>query len=286
MSAIVVNSFTIPNYNGGGSTASIRIYADKPFLTSDGVRIFKSKAGGSIWYKSVSCTVAGTVITVPQITIDSTTDSDNPDATYTGLIFDSSGIQRDYVFKNWSVPTSLGTPITFAQLVAHNSAAVLNTPGLTYTQEQTIALLAGYYPLASLLRSQTVADQLWDSGDSGNTALSVTVEASGRYEFRAMLYVDCAGSADFFAKIGGTSTDTNIIVEYLARNTSGVLQSGSRQSVRTTGIILGTSGVVEIRGTTEINAGGTFLIYAGQSVFDASATTLLRGSSLILTKTN
>lgn len=283
MSAIVVNSFTIPNYNGGGSTANIRIYADKSFLTSDGVRIFKSKAGGSIWYKSVSCTVAGTVITVPQITIDSTTDSDNPDATYTGVIFDSSGIQRDYVFKHWSVPTSLGTPISFAQLVAHNSAAVLNTPGLTYTQEQ---IIAGFYPLASLLRSQTVADQQWDSGDSSNTSLSVQVEASGRYEFRAMLYVDCAGSADFFAKIGGTSTDSNIIVEYLARNTSGVLQSGSRQAVRTTGIILGTSGVVEIRGSTEINAGGTFLIYAGQSVFDASATKLLRGSSLILTKTN
>lgn len=142
MSAITVSATAHPNYHGGGATATVKIFCDRSFLASDGTRVWKSRLGGPVWYLIIPCTVAGTTLNIPSFTIDSTEDSDNPKATFSALLYNSSGNQVDVLFKKWHVPSSLGSSISFAQLVAFNAQPVSYKPGLGYTQEQVNAIVA------------------------------------------------------------------------------------------------------------------------------------------------
>jgi hypothetical protein len=108
--SITVSQLVQPNYQGGGSTATLRIYADKEFVASDNVRVFKGTVGTRVWYKSVSCTVSGTTLTIPQFTIDSTTNSSVPTATYTFVLYDSSGRLVETLFNKFQVPYTLERP--------------------------------------------------------------------------------------------------------------------------------------------------------------------------------
>lgn len=140
---ITITQTTVPDYQGVGSTATLRIYADKSFLTSDGDRINKSKVGGAVWYKDVACTVGGRVLTIPTFTIDSTTDSNVPTAKYSAAILDANGAISDPdFFKHFYVPHDLGSPLTFAMLFSVNQETVAHRPGQTYTQEQINTIVA------------------------------------------------------------------------------------------------------------------------------------------------
>ncbi len=141
MSQIQINSFTIPNYHGSGSSAEIRIFANQDFLTSDGVRINKQKPGGSVWYKSITCSVAGAVVTVPSFTIDSNTDSNRPHGTYTAVLYDANGSRKDDVFKKWQVPHDLGVSIGFDDLVNYNEETHIFSDDETYSRTAINALL-------------------------------------------------------------------------------------------------------------------------------------------------
>ena len=69
----------------GGSTAPLRIYATKTFVTSDGTTIIGGTTSG--FYKTITCTVSGSTVTCPQFTIDSTTDSSLPTVKYVADLY-------------------------------------------------------------------------------------------------------------------------------------------------------------------------------------------------------
>jgi hypothetical protein len=118
MSTITIRTFTIPNYQGGGSTATLRIQANQTFLSSQGQMIMASQNG--VFYKTVSCTVAANIITVPEFTIDSTTDSSVPSATYNGILYDSNGSRRIAFFSSYAIPTTFGATANWEQIENYN----------------------------------------------------------------------------------------------------------------------------------------------------------------------
>lgn len=121
MSLITVLQDTRNNYRYSGSTAKIRIFANQTFTTSTGSVIHQG--GLNSWYKELSCTISGNILTIPQFTIDSTVDSSNANATYTAVLYDASGNRRDAILSNFRVPVSLGETITWAALASYNAAA-------------------------------------------------------------------------------------------------------------------------------------------------------------------
>lgn len=139
MSEITINSFVIDTYRKGGSTATVRIYADESFLTSQEEWIVHSRPKTKEFYKSVSCTVSGSNLTVAQFILDSTTNAltgNNP--TYTACIYDENGRFVEYLFRNYQVPHNLSpaSPIDYSDLVQYNEDAPAHQPGVTYTQAE------------------------------------------------------------------------------------------------------------------------------------------------------
>lgn len=148
-------------------------------------------------------------------------------------------------------------------------------------------------PTADLLRSYLAATVTYNNDDTlGDTALSVTVAAGGIYAIEMVVQSDNAVKSikmDF----GGTATITNFIGAWSTASAADMSASGlmgnrvtSAGTDYTQVAFDGTNGVYWFTGTIEVNAAGTFLLRGAQNAADASDTTILRGSSLILTKLN
>lgn len=147
MANVTVNSFVLPGYHYGGATATIRLYASLMWTDSAGT----PHVGGSHekWYQDIACTVAGTVVTVPQFVTQSTLDAlDYPTVTITAVLFDHLGARRQVLFSGWSIPTT--TPTTWAALKIFNMAQSLVLPPDFYLNRQQVIDL-----ISSLLASAT-----------------------------------------------------------------------------------------------------------------------------------
>lgn len=126
MSIITVSTFTIPNWQYGGTTARLRIYPNTTFKTSDGKIIFQGSLSRRAWYRDVSCTVSGSLLTIPQFVIDSTTDSDNPNATYSAVLIDDKGAEREDFLPDmpeFRLSTIDGATVSWLQIRAYNQRA-------------------------------------------------------------------------------------------------------------------------------------------------------------------
>lgn len=122
MTQITIATFDRDNWQIGGASATLRIYADVQFRTSDDDIIERGDPrGGGNWYKEVACTIAGTTLTVPEFTIDSTTDSSNRNSTYTGVLFDSNGRRRDTLFGAYRIPHNLGSTVQWSAIYDYNA---------------------------------------------------------------------------------------------------------------------------------------------------------------------
>lgn len=126
---ILAQTFFAGGYQYGGSTATIRIYATKPFIAADGSAIPAGAVGTSAFYKSVACTVASNTLTCPSFTLPSTTDAlDDQTARFTFVLYDHRGTKREILFANikggqLSIPSNLGLALTFAQIAISNQSA-------------------------------------------------------------------------------------------------------------------------------------------------------------------
>lgn len=74
--------------------------------------------GSGAFFKSVACTIAAGIISIPSIALPSTTDGlDVQTARYTAVFFDSKGIKRDNFFPNeFALTNTLPTPVSWAQI--------------------------------------------------------------------------------------------------------------------------------------------------------------------------
>jgi hypothetical protein len=117
--------------------------------------------------------------------------------------------------------------------------------------------------------------------------LTHTVEAGGHYLFRAV--IPGAGAlGGLQIRIGGTSTDEYFVAQYVGRRVSGeIIQSGRAMNRITALHIIGATAFdVIVEGAVEIKEGGTFGIMAAQVAPHSSPSTVIRGASLSMTRTD
>jgi hypothetical protein len=136
---LTVNATTVNNWTFGGSTATIRLYATKTFVTSTGTTVLAGTTSG--FYKTISCTVSGTTLNCLSSTIDSTTNASVPTAKFVADLYDQNGRARTRFFEAFSVPTTLGTTITWEQLRVYNSGTQATLPNTYLTAAQTTNLI-------------------------------------------------------------------------------------------------------------------------------------------------
>lgn len=126
-----------------------------------------------------------------------------------------------------------------------------------------------------------------------DTPLSVTVAAGGIYAIE--LVVNSTNTAKGLnLDFAGTATITNFLGQWTASPTDysatplfGLRSTAAGTDFNTNATDLDlVNGFYTFRGSVEINAAGTFLLRGAQSSADASDTTILRGSTLTLTKRN
>lgn len=142
-----------------------------------------------------------------------------------------------------------------------------------------------------LLRSYLSADVTYNNTATlADTALSVTVAASGVYAIDLSIYLP---AITMYPKLdfSGTATITNFVGEWNSKTQDSQYNSPMRVTSAGTdysAFLLNSTngGQISFKGTVEVNAGGTFLVRGAQNTANASNTTFNRGSTLILTKLN
>jgi hypothetical protein len=98
MASITIASVTVPNWQGNTAGIVLRIYFNEAFTAASGTiypkTVYSNAAGVAslgTFYQTNACTVTGTSLEIPAITLDSTTDSpDNPGASYSAVLWDST----------------------------------------------------------------------------------------------------------------------------------------------------------------------------------------------------
>lgn len=145
---------------------------------------------------------------------------------------------------------------------------------------------------ADILRSYLATTITYNNVDTlANTALSVTVAASGIYAVELVVATDNAVKA-LTVDLAGTCTLTNLQGWWAGMETDGpttayaAATAGNTAFQPTAGFNAGGAQTYTFTGSVEINGAGTFLLRGAQNVADASNTTILRGSTLQLTKYN
>jgi len=119
------------------------------------------------------------------------------------------------------------------------------------------------------------------------TGLSVSVAAGRTYSFQADLSFTDAAAGGIQAAIAGTCTATNIIydgwiVDSAANGIKGNAQATALATAVANATTTGTAGHLVIKGTITVNAAGTLLVQAAQSVSNGTATTVKRGSTFFV----
>lgn len=139
MSTVSISTFQIADYNYGGSTAKLRLYASQNWTDSAGNPYIGGSHAG--WFQEISLSVSGTTITVPTFSTVSTLDAlDYPMTTIDGVIYDHLNTRREVLFSGWSIPTN--TPTTWAQLQIFNLGSLLvQAPDFYLNRQETIDLI-------------------------------------------------------------------------------------------------------------------------------------------------
>jgi hypothetical protein len=123
MPLITIASVIIPNWQGNTSGIALRIYANAPFTAQTGtlypIGLPNNAASLGTFFQSIACTVASGSLTIPAVTLDSTTDSpDNPATSYSALLFDGASgkvIEPFGTFAAFALPATPAST-TWAQI--------------------------------------------------------------------------------------------------------------------------------------------------------------------------
>ncbi|GEM_PF-5690960 len=178
---VTISSTTIENIQYGGSTCTLKIWANSNFFTSGGLAVLGGAVGSDNVYKSVACTISGTTLTIPSLTIDSTTDSiDKPTAVYTAVFYDSTGRRRDVYLSNFRVSHSLAPTTTWGAIRLNNVSSVTELPTTYYTAAQVDALLnSTTFVKYDVVQSLTEQEQERARNNIGAIALALSADAYG-----------------------------------------------------------------------------------------------------------
>lgn len=86
-----------------GTVAYLRIYASTSFYSLEGVQVTGGQVGSQFWYQQYTCPITDGLIEIPEVTLQTTTDSNVPNATYTAVFYDQSGRQQNTKLGNFFV---------------------------------------------------------------------------------------------------------------------------------------------------------------------------------------
>src|SRR5690348_7416070 len=149
---ITIPSQTVPNFQARSSgPIFLRIFLNRAFVANNGTGVAgtplqPSSPSSNNYYLQLTCTLAGTTLTIPSFTIDSTTDGlDINTATYSAYFFDSTGAQIGVYagFEQFRVPfpvvsasgcSPAGTCAAWADIRAYNFAHVQAPDNSAYTK--------------------------------------------------------------------------------------------------------------------------------------------------------
>jgi len=118
MASITITGQTIANWFGNTTGIQIRVFVNSSFTANGGshhpMTVQSNPASLGTFLAAVAdCTVSGTNLTIPSILLDSTTDSvDNPNASYSAVLFDTNSGKQIQSFGTYSTFTVTPTPTT------------------------------------------------------------------------------------------------------------------------------------------------------------------------------
>lgn len=133
---------THASYRTTGNTATVRWYSNDTFTDSNGKLVFVGTPGSTGFYQISSCTISNNVLTCASTILPSTTNSSRPTATFTAIVYSSTGAQLATLFSRWRIPHTLGSSITFVQLEGYQPTAHPPLGDSYYTKDGVNALLA------------------------------------------------------------------------------------------------------------------------------------------------
>ena len=113
MAYLVIPSQVVPLWNWGGSTGKLRIFSSQAFYEhTDGTFVPQGNPQNtSSACQIYNCTVSGTNLTIPEVTLATTTDSTVPNSLYTAILYDSADRARYTMLANFFVdPEYFSTP--------------------------------------------------------------------------------------------------------------------------------------------------------------------------------
>ena len=123
MANITISSATVAGWQGNSSGVKLRVYTNDDFIASDGSIYPKSVVNNppalGTFFQEYACSVSSGSLVIPAVTLDSTTDStDNPDASYSAVLWDSVSGTKIQQFGTRPSFTLQPTPvnITWSQI--------------------------------------------------------------------------------------------------------------------------------------------------------------------------
>jgi hypothetical protein len=101
MANVTIDAYSdiLPAWPFAGTTAKLRIFSSKLFLTSEDETVVGGSAFGGMWSTDYDCTIVAGHLHIPAIAIDSTTDGEPGDAKYYAVLINEAGL----VCGNWLI---------------------------------------------------------------------------------------------------------------------------------------------------------------------------------------
>jgi len=134
-------------------------------------------------------------------------------------------------------------------------------------------------------RVSTQFDKTADVTLANVTGLTVNVAASGTYRFEAKLYTTSNVAGGVKAAIAGTATATAIVYEGITTDAGLSTQGRSAALAGAVGAVTAvTAGYITITGTITVNAAGTLTVQFAQNASNGTASSVLVGSTFVVTE--
>lgn len=161
MATITITTEDVTNWAYGGSSAYLRIFPLQTFLPSGSTStIQQGSVSRETWYKSVTCSVTGTTLTIPETTLPATTDSNVPTAQWLAIFYSNvSGVvtkREAYLGRSFRLPHT-PTTTTWAAILTYSGLA--QTALSAATQVTTSSTLSVFAPTTSAQLASVITDE-------------------------------------------------------------------------------------------------------------------------------